>query len=139
LLYEDLLSGLLNLPALDRIQSWSTQSLARLQTEAGVMPRTPYFVIDNQAFREWPMVVRAVCPHGEESGPAPNQQDLFSIDHSQQLSTVREARSGNSILEVWLFRVAHIPRLTAYQSRYGSMHERHSSKSDILAISSRMR
>jgi hypothetical protein len=28
------------------------------------------------------MIVRAVCPNREELGPASNQQDLFSIDHS---------------------------------------------------------
>jgi hypothetical protein len=38
--------------------------------------------------------------------------------HSKQLSTVRDAGKGNPIFQIRLFKVVHIPRLTACPSFY---------------------
>jgi len=110
-LYEDVFSYLLNAPALDRVDRRSPQSFARAQAETRMMPRASHFVVDDQTFAERAVVVRAVRAHCKEFSTAPDQQDLLFTHHSQKISTIRDARKRDSILQVMLLRT-HVAGLT---------------------------
>jgi len=71
--YENLASFLLNAPALDGVQRWSPQSLARAQVETCVVPGTSHFVANHKSIRERPVVVRTMSTDRKELYPASHQ------------------------------------------------------------------
>jgi hypothetical protein len=52
--------------------------------------------------------------HCEEMLPASDQYHLVIIHHSEQFSAIWDSGKGNSTLQIRLFKVIHIPRLTTH-------------------------
>src|SRR5882724_11935694 len=97
---EDFVAHPLDPPASDRIQRGCAQRLATAQAEAGVMPWTTQRIAGHQAFREGPVVMRAIGAYREEFVAAPRQDHVFVVDTPDEHPAIRKAAERNAALQI---------------------------------------
>jgi hypothetical protein len=73
------------------------QGFSRLQVKAGVMPWTPYGLVDDKPVTERPIVVRAFGADREHLRPAPHQQHRLVAEVADQLASVGKFGKRNSL------------------------------------------
>ena len=91
--------ALLDLPAINRAESWGAQRLSAAQIEAGVVPRAPHAVADDKAVAERPVVVGAMGADRKQLRAAAHQQHLLVADVSDKLA-VDEIGKGYALRQI---------------------------------------
>src|SRR4030095_8321823 len=82
--HEHHLAAALDSPAWNWIQGRRAQRLTAAPAEAGVMPRAPDRVLDNQSIGERPVIVSAVGTHGKELTTGTSQHGDLDSDAPEQ-------------------------------------------------------
>jgi hypothetical protein len=98
--HEHHLAAALDSPAWNWIQGRRAQRLTAAQAEAGVMPRAPDRVLDNQSIGERPVIVSAVGTHGKELTTGTSQHGVLVADAPEQDSMVRKGSNRNPFAQV---------------------------------------
>src|SRR5690606_31421519 len=100
LAHEDFPIALLHRPARERAERGGAERLARAQIEARMMPRAPHGVVDDQAFAEGTVIVRAERTDGEDLVAAADDQHLVVADAADQLAAVGKRIARNTGREI---------------------------------------
>jgi hypothetical protein len=98
--HEHHLSAALDSPAWNRIQGRRAQRLSTAETEAGVMPRAPDRVLDNQSIGERSVIVGAMGTHRKELTTGTSQHGVLVADAPEHDSTVRKGGDRNPSAQV---------------------------------------
>jgi hypothetical protein len=108
--YEHLVAAAFHSPAGNRIQRGRSQRFAGFEAEARVMQGTSNRVVNDKAFGERAVIVRAVRADGEESIADARQQNVLLADPSEQRAAARQRTDGDPEREIgglWISGVSH--------------------------------
>src|SRR5205823_4500436 len=87
-------------PERDRAEGGRPQCLARAQTEAGMVPRAPHGIVDQQPLGEGPAVMGADGTDSEDLVAPPRQQHAVLAHMSLEHAAIRHAGNRHALRQI---------------------------------------
>ena len=107
-------------PTGNRVESRRAERLAGAQAEAGVMPRAPDRIVNEQALLKGAIVMGADGTDGKHLFAASRKQRRFTIDVSEQHGPVGDRRERDPLNEIGPGRFAGVIAHSTYLGRWCS-------------------